>query len=53
MPLHHYLPAAFVASFSLDTSTFPRRSRQLYVGDKKEDRVFFTSAANVAAVKNL
>lgn len=29
MPLHHYLPAAFLASFSSNTSTVPRRNRLL------------------------
>lgn len=53
VPLHHYLPATFLASFSSDLSSFPRRNRPLSVGDKHEDRVFRTSASNVAAINNL
>lgn len=53
MPLHHYLPATFLAEFSLDKVTFPRRNRQLIVGNKDEERVFRTSAVNVAAINNL
>src|SRR5215212_4519681 len=53
MPLHHYLPATFLASFSLDSAVPRRRNRHLSVGDKQQDRVFRTSAANVAAIRNL
>lgn len=53
MPLHHYLPATLLASFSRDSSTSPRRKRHLYAGDKQEDDVFRTSAANLGAIKNL
>src|SRR5829696_8082619 len=53
MPLHHYLPATFLASFSLDSAPPSRRKRRLYVGDKQEDRVYRTSAAKVAAIRNL
>jgi len=53
MPLHHYLPATFLAEFSQEKSKFPRRSRQIVVGNKDENRVFRASAANVAAINNL
>lgn len=53
MPLHHYLPATYLASFSLDSTTYPRRNRHLSVGDKHEGRIFRTSAANIAAINNL
>jgi tetratricopeptide (TPR) repeat protein len=48
----HYLPATFLASFSLDLETPRRRNRRLYVGDKREDRVFRTRAENVAAIND-
>lgn len=53
MPLHHYLSATFLASFSPDSSTLPRRSRHLYVGNKREKRVFSAPASRVGAEKNL
>ena len=53
MPLHHYLPATFLASFSSDSSTLPRRNRRLYVGDVKKKRVFSAPASKVGAVNNL
>ena len=53
MPLHHYLPATFLASFSTDSSTSPRRNRHLYVGNKQSGHVFRTRAAKVGAENNL
>ena len=53
MPLHHYLPATFLASFSADSSTHPRRKRLVCVGDKQNKRTFRAPAANIAAVNNL
>jgi len=53
MPLHHYLPAAFLASFSADQQTLPARNRVLFVADKHRNRVFTARAARVACVKNL
>lgn len=53
MPLHHYLPATYLAEFSPDNVSRPRRYRHLFVGDMKEGRVFCASAANVAAINNL
>lgn len=51
MPLHHYLPATYLASFSKDC-TLPRRERLIAVGDKRSERVFSASAANVGAIQN-
>lgn len=53
MPLHHYLPATYLASFSNDTLTLPRRHRKISIGDKNDGRIFSTSVANVAAINNL
>jgi tetratricopeptide (TPR) repeat protein len=53
MPLHHYLPAAFLASFSADTSTDPRRERTLCAGDKRRHKTFRAPAARLGAENNL
>ena len=53
MPLHHYLPATFLASFSHDTSTLPRRNRLLWAGDKRQKRKFRAPAARLGAENNL
>lgn len=53
MPLHHYLPATFIASFSNDSSSYPRRNRTISVGDKQTGKIFRASAGNVAAINNL
>jgi hypothetical protein len=52
MPLHHYLPATFLASFSAET-TLPRRERTIAVGSKTDGRVFRTGINNVAGVRDL
>lgn len=53
MPLHHYLPATFLASFSSDTSTDPRRDRFLWAGDKRQHKTFRAPAARLGAENNL
>lgn len=53
MPLHHYLPATFLAAFSADTSTYPRRERLVWVGDKQQHKTFRAPAARLGAQKNL
>jgi len=53
MPLHHYLPATFLANFSIDDETNPRRDRIIFVGDKKNQNVFTVSAGNAGAINNL
>ncbi len=52
MPLHHYLPAAYLGEFSKETS-LPRRNRRLVVGDKKNNAIFRARAKNIAAINNL
>src|SRR4051794_39879699 len=53
MPLHHYLPATFLAAFSADTSTEPRRDRPLWAGDKGQHKTFRAQAAKLGAENNL
>jgi len=53
MPLHHYLPATFLANFSVDDVTNPRRDRMIFVGDKKSKLIFQVSAGNAGAINNL
>lgn len=53
MPLHHYLPAAYLAEFSIDETTFPRRNRILSVGNKENSAIFQAPAKKVAAKNNL
>lgn len=53
MPLHHYLPASFLARFSADSKTEPARGRLLIVGDKKNGRLFKAAASKVGCIKNL
>lgn len=53
MAKHHYLPATFLAGFSADQRTSPRRKRRLWIGDLQEGRKFSTTAENVAAIGNL
>jgi len=53
MPLHHYLPASFLARFSDDVTTEPSRNRILFVGDKKNKRVFKAPANKVGCIQNL
>ena len=52
MPLHHYLPATYLATFSAER-TRPRRNRTLIVGDKKTGKCFKSSAGKVGAINNL
>jgi hypothetical protein len=49
MPLQHYLPATYLAFFSADLSTLPRRRRILAVGDKKRRTTFSAPAGKLGA----
>lgn len=53
MPLHHYLPATFLANFSLESGKLPRRDRAIFVGDKKSKDIFEVTAGNAGAINNL
>lgn len=53
MPLHHYLPATFLARFSTDMTSLPSRKRKIAVGNIKDMRVFRTNVDKVAAINNL
>ena len=53
MRRHHFIPATFLASFSEDTTTMPRRSRLLAFGNKENGRIVTTTANNLAAINNL
>jgi len=53
MPLHHYLPASFLARFSIDTRTKSSRDKQLIVGDKKTQKWFSSPASKVGCINNL
>ena len=53
MPLHHYLPASFLARFSADSRVEPARDRLLIVGDKKNQKWFKAPASKVGCIKNL
>jgi len=53
MPLHHYLPATFLAAFSADTSTNPRRERPVWAGDKRQHKTYRAPAARLGAENNL
>ena len=53
MTLHHHIPAAFLAQFSNDKETIPRRKRLLVLGDKYEQEVRVAPASKVAAVNDL
>lgn len=52
MPLHHYLPAAFLGRFSEQT-TGAGRSRSLHVARRDTARVYRAKAEKVAAVNDL
>jgi hypothetical protein len=52
MPLQHFLPATFIASFSTD-NTIPRRDRRLAAGDKTTGNVFMNKASNLAGINDL
>ena len=51
--LHHFLPATYLASFSEDKTTLPRRERILVVGDRVSGRTFRAAASRVGAINNL
>lgn len=51
MPLDHYLPATFLAQFSLDDNP-RRRDRIISVGDLKTKKVFQSKISNVAAIND-
>ena len=53
MPLHHYLPASFLARFSQDPITKPTRDRLLIIGDKKTKKWFKAPAGRVGCIRNL
>jgi hypothetical protein len=53
MPLHHYLPASFLARFSQDPITKPARDRLLIIGDKKTKKWFKAPAGRVGCIRNL
>lgn len=51
MPLHHYLPATYLAAFSPE-QTIPRRERLLTIGDRSTGRCFRAPAAKVACQRD-
>jgi tetratricopeptide (TPR) repeat protein len=53
MPLHHYLPASFIARFSIDNKTKMSRDRKVVVGDKKTQRCFSSPASKIGCINNL
>jgi len=53
MPWNHFLPAGYLASFSSDKITLPRRKRILYVGDLKNCHHFKAPASRIGASWNL
>jgi tetratricopeptide (TPR) repeat protein len=53
MPRHHYLPASFLALFSLDIKTLPSRKRSLIIGDLNHNNLFSDSAEDVGCINNL
>lgn len=53
MPLHHYLPAAFIARFSADMRKISARKKRVIVGDKKEQKCFQAPAERVGCINNL
>ncbi|MGK3987371.1 DUF4238 domain-containing protein [Sorangium sp. So ce136] len=53
MPLHHYLPATYLAGFSSDQETLPRRDRQLVAGDRRRKRSFSAPASRLGAENDL
>lgn len=50
MALQHYLPATFLASFSIDNNP-DRRQRILTIGDKKNGHIFNATASKVCGIK--
>jgi tetratricopeptide (TPR) repeat protein len=53
MPKHHYLPATFLANFSLDTEKQPRRKSVIFQGDKKTKEIKEVTAESVGKINNL
>lgn len=53
MAKQHYLPAAFLAGFSEDETTLPRRRRRLIQGDKKTLTCCTVPAARVASLHDI
>lgn len=53
MPLHHYLPASFIARFSSDMRKRQARDKRVYVGDKRNQTLFSSSAGKVGCINNL
>jgi hypothetical protein len=53
MPLHHYLPASFIARFSSDLRKVPARDKRVQVGDKRNQTQFSSSAEKVGCINNL
>lgn len=52
MAFDHYIPAAFLARFSLDTDA-PRRSRRVWVVDKHFGRLFQTPVSSICGAHEL
>jgi hypothetical protein len=51
VPFDHYLPASYIARFSEDRSE-PKRSRRVWVFDKRRAAVFSTPAANICGARD-
>src|SRR3990172_2811620 len=52
MPLHHYLPATYLALFSIDEN-LERRKRLLTMGDKKSGKIITAPASNLCGINDL
>ena len=52
MPFDHYVPATYLARFSVD-STEPRRKRRVWAIDKSDGRVFRSPVENICGQNNL
>jgi hypothetical protein len=53
MPLHHYLPASFIARFSSDMRKVPARNKRIYVADKRNQTLFPSPAEKAGCINNL
>ncbi len=51
MPLHHFLPATYLAGFSDDPNPI-RRQRRIWVGDKRTGNVFEAPVSRVCAIND-
>lgn len=51
MPFDHYIPASYLGRFSLDTNRV-RRNRRLWAVDKREGRLFQTTAGELCGLHN-